>query len=326
MMNLMRQSNREKLDITMLTVLLLILAVSPVWAQETPDPDQLKIVYIAGAGNNSNDPLRLETMFSNLYLVAYAGSHSVALVADDGIVLVDTKGRGLGEAVQNKLRLAGDVPVSIIVNTSARGGIANNEFPSAVQVIAHENTKAALAKLNPASVPTQTFTDTMSFTVKVAGDPEKTDRVDLYHFGPGHSGGDTIAVFPSYGVAVFGDLFPGKAVPVIDASNGGSALALPETLQKAWEGLQDKRVDVIIPGRGEAPYKVVMRWITIRDLQEYANFMSDFVDIAKDAQAAGQSIDEAVSSVTSTIKAKYSGYDLLQARGYVESIYAELVQ
>ena len=325
-MVLMRQSHRSKLVVTMLSAVLLLLAANPVWVQERPDPDELKIVYIAGARNNANDPLRLQTFFSNLYLVAYAGSHSVALVADDGIVLVDTKGQGLGKAVQNKLRLAGDVPVSIIINTSARGGVANDEFPSAVQVIAHENTKAALTKLNPASVPTKTFTDTFSLTVPVAGEPEGTDRIDLYYFGPGHSGGDTIAVFPSYGVAVFGDLFPGKTIPVIDASSGGSALALPETLQKAWEGLQDKRVDVIIPGRGEAPYKVVLSWITIRDLKEYADFMSDFVDAAKDAQAAGQSIDEAVSSVTSTIKAKYSGYDFLQARGYVESIYAELVQ
>ena len=64
-MVLMRQSNRSKLVVTMLSAALLLLAANPVWVQERPDPDELKIVYIAGARNNANDPLRLQTFFSN---------------------------------------------------------------------------------------------------------------------------------------------------------------------------------------------------------------------------------------------------------------------
>ena len=51
MMVLMRQSNRSKLVVTMLSAALLLLAANPVWVQERPDPDELKIVYIAGARN-----------------------------------------------------------------------------------------------------------------------------------------------------------------------------------------------------------------------------------------------------------------------------------
>ena len=38
----MRQSNRSKLVVTMLSAVLLLLAANPVWVQERPDPDELK--------------------------------------------------------------------------------------------------------------------------------------------------------------------------------------------------------------------------------------------------------------------------------------------
>src|SRR5437870_13819741 len=59
------------------------------------------------------------------------------------------------------------------------------------------------------------------------------DRIDLYHFGAGHTNGDLVVVFPGKRVAYFGDLFPSKAAPFIDTANGGSGVAFPETLAKA---------------------------------------------------------------------------------------------
>jgi hypothetical protein len=54
----------------------------------------------------------------------------------------------------------------------------------------------------------------------------------LFHFGPAHSDGDLVAVFPSFGVAHLDELFPDKVVPTIDTGNGGSALAFPDTLAR----------------------------------------------------------------------------------------------
>ena len=195
-------------------------------AQEPKTAKSLQIIYIAGAKFAADDPLRSSVMFSSLYLLGGAGSHSVALAGDDAIALVDTKGLGWGEALRVKAGLTTDVPIELIFNTSPRAGGANAEFPDAKMIVAHENTKALMAKTaafsgaNAKGLPTKTFTDTLSVPFKVPGETVgKT--IDSYHFGAGYSAGDTIVVFPTYGVAVFGDLFPGKQVPAIDLENGG---------------------------------------------------------------------------------------------------------
>ena len=74
------------------------------------------------------------------------------------------------------------------------------------------------------------------------------DRVDLYYFGAGHTGGDAWVVFPALRVMHAGESDRRKEPPVIDLENGGSGLAYPDTLAKAAATL--KNVDTIIPGHG----------------------------------------------------------------------------
>ena len=296
---------------------------------DEPSDKALNIIYIAGAKFAGDDPLRRSTMFSSLYLLGGGGSHSVALAGDDAIALVDTKGPGWGEALRIKAGLTTDVPIELIINTSPRAAGANAEFPDAKQIVAHEETKAHLVGTEPFAgerakgLPNLTFTDTLSVPFKVPGETVgKT--IDMYHFGAGHSGGDTIVVFPSYGVAVFGDLFPGKQVPVIDSANGGSAVAIADTLAKAVEGLKDKGIDTIIPGRGEWPPKAILRWITMGDLAEYATFNRDLLDSAKASLTAGKSVEDAATAATSLLSEKYPNYGLTNTRTYIEAVYAEL--
>ena len=84
---------------------------------------------------------------------------------------------------------------------------------------------------NARFLPTQTVTDKMSLL-------DGIDRIDLYHFGAGHTNGDLIVVFPEKHVAYLGELFPGKAAPVIDTANGGSGVAFPQTLARAVAEIQ----------------------------------------------------------------------------------------
>src|SRR5437764_939045 len=69
---------------------------------------------------------------------------------------------------------------------------------------------------------------------------------NLYYFGAGHTNGDTVIVFPAARTAVLGDLFARKWAPLIDAANGGSALAYPQTLAKVLTGVRN--VDTVISG------------------------------------------------------------------------------
>lgn len=305
-----------------------VTAMVSVAAQQAaaPSTKALNILYIAGAKFNASDPLKKETTFSSLYLVSGGGRHSVALAVEEGFLLVDTKGAGWGSALSDKLSLTSDGSVVTVIDTSPSGAGANGEFPDAKEVIAHADTKAMLAK-NGASaktLPNKTFTDSLLLTVKIPGEPEGRNKVELFHFGPGHSAGDTIVLFHSYGVAVFGDLLPGKELPIIDTAHGGSAVALPDTLDKAVAGLKDKGVDTIIPGRAAPPPKAVLRWISMRDLQEYAAFNRAFLDATREALGGGLTVDAATTKVTQVVGEKFKGYGLDRARATVEAIYAEL--
>ena len=125
---------------------------------------------------------------------------------------------------------------------------------------------------------------------------EGRDRIDLYYFGAGHTNGDIVVAFPGKRVAYLGDLFPGKTVPVIDAANGGSLLAWPQTLARAVAEL--KGIPKIIPGHGvPPPGSPLGRWITMADLQEYSNFTRDFLAAVQEAFKAGKTVDEAASSL-----------------------------
>jgi hypothetical protein len=88
-------------------------------------------------------------------------------------------------------------------------------------------------------LPKRTFKDKMTLF-------KGADEVDLYYFGRGHTNGDAFVVFPSLRVAHYADIFSGKNLPLLDDNNGGSAIEIGETLQKALDGI--KNVDTIVTG------------------------------------------------------------------------------
>ena len=142
------------------------------------------------------------------------------------------------------------MPIPTIINSHSHPDHtgSNSEFPTAIQIVGHANTKANMAKMdafrgaNEKFLPTKTYTERLSLL-------DGLNRIDLYYFGAGHTDGDAIVVFPEKKLAYLGDLFPSKAAPFIDTTNGGSGVAFPETLTKA---LEIKDIDRVITGHGAA--------------------------------------------------------------------------
>ncbi|MCE2542768.1 MAG: hypothetical protein J4F30_04960, partial [Acidobacteria bacterium] len=152
---------------------------------------------------------------------------------------------------------------------------------------------------------------------------EGLDAIDLYHFGPGHTNGDTIVVFRALEVAHTGDLFARKAPPFIDRSNGGSGVAYPETLARAVDGIDG--VTRVIPGHAPPPPgSPIFQWMTWEDVREYAAFMQDLVDTVRASFEAGRTADEAAAGLD--LQEKYPDYDLEQPERAVQTIYDELGQ
>lgn len=267
-----------------------------------------------------------------LYVLLGGGGNSLALIADSGVVLIDTKSPGWGAAIRDAVEAVTDQPVRTIVNTHAHLDHAgsNPEFPTATTIIAHPNAQAAMERMEifrgpgAGQLPNQLVGDRLSLL-------DGRDRMELYYFGPGHTSGDLVVVFPAKRIAYFGDLFPSKAAPVIDRAAGGSAVAFPGTLAKALA--QITGIARVITGheagltaeRSKSNVSVDIstpQTMTWSDLQEYADFNRDFLSAVQEARAAGKTAEQAAATLR--LPERYREYDMRQARANVEAIYAEL--
>jgi cyclase len=276
----------------------------------------------------SQEPARVVKMQTlnvsdNLYLLSGGGGNTLALATDDGVVLIDTKLAGWGRPILESIKAVTDQPVTMIINTHSHGDHTggNPEFPTAAQIVAHDNTKGNMQKMatfkdaNGKFLPNRTFQDHLSLL-------DGIDKIDLYYFGAGHTNGDAVVVFPAKHVAHMGDLFPSKSAPLIDTANGGSGVAYPTTLSKAVSAL-DGVVTRVVTGHGAIPPGSPIRGLTtIDDLKEYADFNRDFVAAVRAAAKAGKTPDAAAAGLA--LPERYKDYVMDRAKDDVAIIYREI--
>jgi cyclase len=258
--------------------------------------------------------LEIQKVKENLYLITGGGGNTAAFITEKGVVVVDTKLPGYGPSILEKVKSVTPKPVTMVINTHTHGDHvgSNSAFTGAVEFIAHENCKASMEQM-PAFkaeegkkfLPSKTYKDKLSVL-------EGDDKIDLYHFGRGHTSGDTLVVFTALKVVHTGDLFPGKAAPFIDTTNGGSAIEYPDTLANAATGIRD--VDTVIPG-----HSAVTDW---NAFQEFGEYLRDMVAAVQQAKKDGKTAEQAAADLK--LPGKYKGYDTRRLQDDVTKIYADL--
>jgi cyclase len=265
------------------------------------------------------DPTKVK---DNLYILEasspvdrsqFTGGNTGIFVTDKGVVVVDTKLAGYGPGILEKIKMVTDKPVITIINTHTHGDHtgSNDGFPASVDIVAHENTKANMEKMDAFKADKAKFLPKRTYKDKLTLFNGK-DQIDLYHFGPGHTNGDTFIVYTALRTVQTGDMFPWKDAPFIDLSNGGSGVEWPRTLQKTIDAL--KNVDTVIPGHHPVT--------TPADLQEFQRFTADLVSEVQAAIKAGKSVEDAAKSINLTTK--YKGYQSTRMPAAVQALYDEL--
>jgi len=242
----------------------------------------------------------------------FSGGNVAVFITDDGVTLVDTKLAGWGQAVLDKVKSVTPKPVTRIINTHTHGDHTGNDgfFGTTVEIIAHENTKTNMEKMdafegdNAKFLPGKTYKDRLTLG-------SGKNRIELYYFGAGHTNGDTFVVFPDLRVLHTGDMFAWKDAPLCDRNNGGSCVAFPQTISKVIANITD--VDTIIPGH--SPMQ------TPKDLQEYQQFLADLLSQTQAAMSAGKTVDEAAAAFKVD---KYPGYKTERVKAAIQAIYDEM--
>ena len=274
----------------------------------------------------SVDNITVEKVKDNLFVMRGGGGNTAVFVTADGVTLVDTKNPGWGQPLLDKVKTVTDKPVTRVINTHTHydHNSGNVAMPATVEIIAHATTAKLMTQMNPVSglgetpnvfkdnpgkgMPKRTFTDTLTIG-------SGADRINLYYFGPAHTGGDAFIEFPAHRIMHVGDTFPNKGLPIMDKNNGGSGVEYANTITKAVNGVPN--IDWIINGHTPAQ-------TTPAEMREFASFVRDFVAHVQAAKKAGKTPADAVKEWTNPAKyTSYSAPNAARATAYAQVIFDE---
>jgi cyclase len=216
-------------------------------------------------------PEPIEHITQNVYKIFGGGGNTTVVVQKQGVVLVDTKMPDNGPTILGEVKKISDKPVTIVINTHSHidhtgsTDYIRDQYPN-LQVIMNEKAKGELLanpRNNPKDLPSQTYTDELTLG---QGD----DRIELYHFGPGHTQGDTFVLFPAQHVLCMGDVMAWDMGPFLPS---GGATAIADEIDNLVAAMKGKGVQFVIEGHGN-----VNTW---PHLQRFARFNRALITAAR---------------------------------------------
>ena len=184
----------------------------------------------------------VEELVEGLYVATGYGGNRVARVTEEGVV---TAGEltAADEAFAARLAEVTGQPVRYVLRTQRRGA-EPAVLPAAwrdARLVApepSESVSGGAAARDPAPPPDLSFTGGLSVFL---GETE----IRFHHFGPAHTGGDAVALFPDLGVLYAGGLVV-RGTPFIDYAAGGSSRGWAAAL----DGLLALEFETVVPGAG----------------------------------------------------------------------------
>jgi glyoxylase-like metal-dependent hydrolase (beta-lactamase superfamily II) len=248
-------------------------------------------------------------------MVTGAGANSMVRVAEEGILLVDTK--NLGEANYNTLlaqiRTVSDKPIKFVVISDVHQDKSGNTgfFVSAgAQVIAHQNEKKGLETYtNPAGTPAApNVTYSSDYSIRL----NNKQVAHLYHVGPASTGGDTITYFSDLKVLVMGDVFQNGMN--CDYAQGGSILEWSKTLEEVLH----LDFEIVIPNRGDPA--------TRADVQAALKRLKAISSAAIDLLKKGTPKEQLVAQIDATDPSLQVEKLLLNNPSRLDAFYAEVAK
>ncbi len=244
--------------LTRTTLGLLAVAAVPAMAHEVGSQEEILQAF---SWDFSKAEIKTVRVTDNLHVLFGLGGNIAVQTGDDGALIVDDQFPQLMPKIRKAMRRIGAKDVDFIVNTHwhfdhADGNLALGKDDN-TWIVAQSNSRRMMRddhtinlvmarmvqKAYPEhALPNLTFDEAMQFHFN-------GERVDLLHFGPAHTTGDTAIIFRGNNAVHLGDVFNNSGFPFIDADNGGSIDGIiafcSETLAQIDE------TTIVIPGHGE---------------------------------------------------------------------------
>lgn len=215
-----------------------------------------------------------------------AGNIAVS-VGDQGVLLVDDQFPEMAPKYKAAIReIGGADTIAFAINTHWHFDHSDGNKalgPEGTWFVAQENSRQMMMKDNvinlvslqreqpahpPEALPVITFDRGMRMHFN-------GQRIDLMHFGPAHTTGDTAVIFREHNAVHLGDVFNNAGYPFIDADNGGSLSGIVDFCQAVLDEIDESTV--VIPGHGPvSDYAGLARYVAT--LREIRDRMRELVD------------------------------------------------
>ena len=215
---------------------------------------------VALLGSPHETEIRIQKITENLYLFFGLGGNIAVSIGDDGVLIVDDQIPSLIPKIKDAIKEIGGGDLVYTINTHwhfdhAEGNLALD--PKITKIISQSNAREYMAKgglidmvanrINQEpypdyALPVITYENGMTLYFN-------NEEIEIVHFGPAHTSGDSAVIFHNQNAVHYGDVFVTEGYPFIDVSSGGSIDGIINFLSKSLTKL--KPGAIILPGHGE---------------------------------------------------------------------------
>jgi cyclase len=259
------------------------------------------------------EPFSVQNIKDRVYWTRGGGGANTGfIVGQDGVIVFDSKMTPDGtKKVLEAIAKYSPYPITdIILSHSDADHVNGLSGFAAGRIIAQENCKREMeaSKGTPMAapqdrLPTQTFDKELDLTLDGV-------RVQLRHWVPAHTSGDTVMVLPDEGIVFGGDLIDLTQFAYVHPLKGGST----EGWITSMKGILAIDADTFVSGHGDLQTKETLkaRLAAVEARREKI----------KEMVAAGKSLDE----IKKTAGPEEPPYGPYKSPGFTEVVYQELTK
>jgi cyclase len=273
------------------------------------------IATLAAAQGPPPTPLVVNLLKDGIYWTqGGAGGNTGFIIGKDGVIVFDAK--TTPDSAKEMLAAIAKItpkPVTHVIISHSDGDHVNglSAFPKGLTIIAQENCKKEMIASKdsrfPAPqdyLPTQTYDKKLELTIDGV-------KVQLFHWIPAHTSGDTVMYLPDSKIAFGGDMVDLTQFALIHAQKGGTS----EGWIEAMKGIIALNADTYVSGHGGLQTKAT--------LQERLAAVEARRAKIKEMVAQGKSLDE-IKQTASPLEQPHNGAPPFPI--FSEVVYLELTK
>jgi glyoxylase-like metal-dependent hydrolase (beta-lactamase superfamily II) len=244
------------------------------------------------------EPVEFTKISEGLYETSGGrGARGGVYIGDDGVLVIDAKmDEATVDQIVDGIKKLTDKPIKFLVDTHSDGDHiwGNQFFPPGTTIVAHENCRKEFFHKKRDGSPSDWNDPSLASFLPSVTYKDKMDlylgskKVELWHFGIGHTKGDTVVFFPEEKVAFLADQIFVTRPQLIHAYKGGNSFGHVKNLTRMLDTID---AESFYNGHGERVDRDGIKK-HIAQMKERQNKVKALVDAGKPLEAVKAEFSE----------------------------------